>query len=316
MTASSYKPTSTTVPRSDRVLQLNSTVVSGFAGAKSSTFPMQVLGLDVDCLYTTQHSNHSGYDHVSKADFANATLKNLFEGLSKNDLLQNRYDYFFTGFVSDEEFLQYMIEMYKKLKAENPNILWFCDTVIGDKNKHTGEDIYYCPKELVPLYRDCVLQYANVITPNQLELELLAQTSIRTRQEALDAMRHLHEAHSGLSVIILTSVDTEFGSEMLVSSSNHDANQALTIHYHQASFEEQPFHFTGTGDCMMGLLIGNLHNNDLQVACANALSSMQAILQNSVKAIQDGCNPFGELKIVQSMAEITNPPRTHQVVPL
>ena len=43
------------------VLAIQSHVVYGFAGNKSATFPMQLLGVDVWALNTVQFSNHTQY---------------------------------------------------------------------------------------------------------------------------------------------------------------------------------------------------------------------------------------------------------------
>ena len=43
------------------VLSIQSHVVYGFAGNKSATFPMQLLGVDVWALNTVQFSNHTQY---------------------------------------------------------------------------------------------------------------------------------------------------------------------------------------------------------------------------------------------------------------
>lgn len=45
------------------------------------------------------------------------------------------------------------------------SLLIVCDPVMGD------DDIVYIPKELVPVYRDKVIPLADIITPNQTELE-------------------------------------------------------------------------------------------------------------------------------------------------
>ncbi|KAL1448001.1 hypothetical protein WDU94_003693, partial [Cyamophila willieti] len=44
-----------------RVLSIQSHVVSGYVGNKSATFPLQVLGFEVDAINTVQFSNHTGY---------------------------------------------------------------------------------------------------------------------------------------------------------------------------------------------------------------------------------------------------------------
>lgn len=47
----------------NRVLSIQSHVVSGYVGNKSATFPLQLLGFEVDAINTVQFSNHTGYGH-------------------------------------------------------------------------------------------------------------------------------------------------------------------------------------------------------------------------------------------------------------
>lgn len=43
-----------------RVLSIQSHVVSGYVGNKAATFPLQVLGYDVDAINSVHFSNHTG----------------------------------------------------------------------------------------------------------------------------------------------------------------------------------------------------------------------------------------------------------------
>ncbi|MEQ2235908.1 hypothetical protein ILYODFUR_006997 [Ilyodon furcidens] len=50
-----------------RVLSIQSHVVRGYVGNKSATFPLQVLGFEVDSINSVQFSNHTGWLHVFTA---------------------------------------------------------------------------------------------------------------------------------------------------------------------------------------------------------------------------------------------------------
>lgn len=63
---------------------------------------------------------------------------------------------------------------------------------------------FYVPKELVGIYRRDVLPLADVITPNQFEIEQLTGISIQTIQDAQRACRILHNA--GVSLVLITSI--------------------------------------------------------------------------------------------------------------
>ena len=50
----------------ERILSIQSHVVSGYVGNKSATFPLQLLGFETDCINSVQFSNHTGYEKVNK----------------------------------------------------------------------------------------------------------------------------------------------------------------------------------------------------------------------------------------------------------
>ena len=58
---------------SERILSIQSHVVSGYVGNKSATFPLQLLGFETDCINSVQFSNHTGYEKVTQC-FLNATF--------------------------------------------------------------------------------------------------------------------------------------------------------------------------------------------------------------------------------------------------
>ena len=55
---------STMADSPQRILSIQSHVVSGYVGNKSATFPLQLLGFETDCINSVQFSNHTGYDKV------------------------------------------------------------------------------------------------------------------------------------------------------------------------------------------------------------------------------------------------------------
>ncbi|XP_076372715.1 pyridoxal kinase isoform X4 [Tachypleus tridentatus] len=88
-----------------KVLSIQSHVVSGYVGNKSATFPLQILGFEVDSINSVQLSNHTGY-------------------------------------VGSVSFLGKVLEVVKDLKEENPDLMYVCDPVMGDNGKmYVPEDL-------------------------------------------------------------------------------------------------------------------------------------------------------------------------------
>lgn len=116
-------------------------------------------------------------------------LGKLIDGLVANNL--HHYSHLLTGYVGSASFLDEIVKLIPILKEKNPklcfckvflflflfNLLtricwWFyflwcpvCDPVMGDNGK------LYVPKELVEIYKNKIVPLADILTPNQFELE-------------------------------------------------------------------------------------------------------------------------------------------------
>ncbi|KAM4044048.1 pyridoxal kinase isoform 3-T3 [Anomaloglossus baeobatrachus] len=238
-----------------RVLSIQSHVVRGYVGNKAASFPLQVLGFEVDTINSVQFSNHTGYTHW-KGQVLNAEeLQEVYEGLRLNGVTQ--YDY----------------------------VLTVCDPVLGDK--WNGEGSMYVPEELLPVYKDLVVPVADIITPNQFEAELLTGRKIHTQQEAVQVMDMLHSL--GPSTVVITSSDlpASRGPDFLITLASHrqvreDGQiQTLRICFELPRVDAV---FVGTGDLFAAMLLAwtHLHPNNFKLACEKTVSAMQLVLQRTI----------------------------------
>lgn len=81
-----------------RVLSIQSHVVHGYCGNKSATFPLQLLGFDIDAINSVQLSNHTGYKTMKGQVLNSEELDDLFQGLIANDI-HLTYSHLLTGYV-------------------------------------------------------------------------------------------------------------------------------------------------------------------------------------------------------------------------
>lgn len=139
--------------QSPRVLSIQSHVVHGYVGNKSSTFPLQVhihfftiytlffveiyefkkiklllsllqvLGFEVDAINSVQFSNHTYYEHVKGQIMNEIELCEIFEALKSNNLL-HKYSHLSSGYIGNASFLKYIVEIVKTLKIVNPNLIY------------------------------------------------------------------------------------------------------------------------------------------------------------------------------------------------
>jgi len=83
---------------SKRVLSVQSHVVHGYNGNNAATFPLQVLGYEVDAVNSVQFSNHTEYREYRGQVLTSDDLQDLISGLRNNDLLH--YSHLLTGKIN------------------------------------------------------------------------------------------------------------------------------------------------------------------------------------------------------------------------
>uniref|UniRef100_A0A8C2II03 pyridoxal kinase n=1 Tax=Cyprinus carpio TaxID=7962 RepID=A0A8C2II03_CYPCA len=126
-----------------RVLSVQSHVVRGYVGNKSASFPLQVLGFEVDTINSVQFSNHTGYEHWKGQVLTADELHVLYEGIKLNNV--NQYDYVLTGYTRDDSFLDMVVDIVQELKRANPNLVYgICHYQNSTKCFVGNLTIYWC----------------------------------------------------------------------------------------------------------------------------------------------------------------------------
>ncbi|KAG8950022.1 putative pyridoxal kinase [Tulasnella sp. 424] len=208
------------LPEPRRVLSIQSHVVSGYVGNRAATFPLEVLGWDVDPVNTVQYSNHAGYGRFGGPKTDAAQLKAIFKAMEDNGLM--RPVRVLTGFIPGSEALKVVAELVKQLKTTRPSLPYILDPVMGDEGR------IYVDADVVPIYRDMLLPLATVITPNWFEVELLTEIKLDSLPSLRSALRKLHREY-GVRSVIISSIPPgtlEFPSSMGIRS--HPNNELYT----------------------------------------------------------------------------------------
>ncbi|KAL3282786.1 hypothetical protein HHI36_005953 [Cryptolaemus montrouzieri] len=283
---------------SPRILSIQSHVVHGYVGNKSAVFPLQLLGFEVDFINSVQLCTHTQYKKVTGQILNETDLAALFQGIKENEL--DNYDYLLTGYVGSPSFLKEIAAVYSHLKLVNPNITFVCDPVMGDNGS------LYVPKELVPLYRDNIVPHADILTPNQFELELLTDMKVNNLEETWKAIDVLH-AKGCKTVVVSSSELGEKGHSLaLASTILGNSCQRITI-----TFKKKEAIFVGTGDMFAALILAWMHKtkDNLKISLENTIATLQAILERTLLSIGDTSHTPAnlELKLIQSKKEIEEP---------
>jgi pyridoxine kinase len=315
-------------------------------GNKAAVFPLQLLGFDVDIINSVQFSNHTGYPFGFEGEVLDGSmLEKLVNGLERNGLLSSSCDgssnsddsttgrigHILTGYIGSESFLRAVVNVVTKLKQLNPHCRYICDPVLGDLGR------FYVPKELVDIYKKNVLPLADVITPNQFEIEQLTGISIQSIQDAQNACCILHDI--GVSTVLITSIVIE-GEKctdieelkpppdsigMFASRRQKQVDSDRTDEQYILYAPRLDGQFTGTGDITAALFLAYTAERDGAVDGGSHLAysleklggTMNAIVQRTANAaskkkpasdIQKAtivCSR--ELQLIQSRDDILNP---------
>ena len=124
-----------------RVLSIQSHVVHGYVGNKSASFPLQLLGYDVDAINTVQLSNHTStvsylinqttkplitklvtleYPSFTGHKLSGDQIMDLINGLDANGILSS-YSHLLVGYIGQSASLEIIREIIKKIKAIVPS---------------------------------------------------------------------------------------------------------------------------------------------------------------------------------------------------
>uniref|UniRef100_A0A8C7MR66 Pyridoxal kinase n=2 Tax=Oncorhynchus TaxID=8016 RepID=A0A8C7MR66_ONCKI len=292
-----------------RVLSIQSHVVRGYVGNKSASFPLQVLGFEVDSINSVQFSNHTGYSHWKGQVLTADELHVLYEGIKLNNV--HHYDYVLTGYTRDTSFLEMVVDIVQELKRANPNLVYGVYPSLSP--------LCYVPENLHPVYKNKVVPVADIITPNQFEAELLTGKNISTEKDAVEVMDLLHKMGPDTVVITSSDLPSRLGDRFLVSLGSQRTLMPDGTKSTQRVRMEIPkvdAVFVGTGDLFAAMLLAWTHHypNDLKTACEKTFSVMHHVIKRTISYAHELAGPGRkpsppqlELRMVQSKADIEDP---------
>lgn len=254
------------------ILSIQSHVVYGYAGNKSATFPMQLLGVDVWALNTVQFSNHTQYGQWKGMVIPKEQIGEIVQGIDNIGEL-HKCNAVISGYIGAAEQVEEIINVVQKVKSRNPHAVYLCDPVMGhpDKGCIVAEGV---KENLINL----ALPQADIITPNLVELRELSGRSVENFSQAIEAVKViLSKGPKKVLVKHLSKVGQDPSQfEMLLANEQGIWHISRPLH----QFNKEP---VGVGDLTAGLFMANLLNgkNDLEAFehTANAVNDVMTVTQ-------------------------------------
>jgi pyridoxine kinase len=254
------------------ILSIQSHVAFGHVGNASAVFPMQRLGHEVWPIHTVQFSNHTGYGHWTGQVFEAEHIRDVMAGIAARGVLTG-CDGVLSGYMGSAEIGAAILDAVARVKAANPHALWCCDPVIGD----VGRGVFVRPG-IPEFMREHALPAADIITPNQFELEHLTGLVVTDQRSARAAIKALHAR--GPRVVLVTSLtldDTPADSIDMAASMNG--------HVFRLRTPRLDVSVNGAGDAIAALFFVHfLTTGSAAEALGKAASSVYGLLKRTAAA--------------------------------
>jgi pyridoxine kinase len=254
----------------DGILSIQSWVTYGHVGNAAAVFPLQRLGFETWAVNTVQFSNHTGYGAWRGTVCPPGEIAELIEGMAERGAL-DRCRAVLTGYMGDPALGQVVLDTVARVRAANPAAVWLCDPVMGDTDGG-----FYVRPGLPEFFRDRAVPMADIITPNQFELEFLTGRTIGSLADAIEATAAARAL--GPKVVVLTSLVRPDAPkdqiELLVSTAAGTWRVATPL---------LPIAVNGSGDAVAALFLAHWlkTGGDPAAALSAAASAIYAVLKET-----------------------------------
>lgn len=273
------------------LLSIQSHVAYGHVGNDAAVFPLQRLGVEVWPIHTVQFSNHTGYGAWRGEVFGADAVREVMQGIEERGVLP-ACDGVLSGYMGSAEIGTAILDAADRVKAANKDARYCCDPVIGD----VGRGVFVRPG-IPEFMRERALPAADVVTPNQFELDYLSGLSSKTMAESVRACATLHAM--GPKTVLVTSLhieDTPKDSIELLASGPDGRFRVRT--------PLLDISVNGAGDAIAALFFFHILKSG---STAEALSSAASSVFGVLKRTQE--NGAREIALIAAQDELVKPSR-------
>ncbi len=254
------------------LLSIQSHVAYGHVGNAAAVFPLQRIGVEVWPVHTVQFSNHTGYGAWRGQVFDAAMIRDVVAGIGQRGVLAE-CDGVLSGYMGGADIGGAILDAVAAVKRANPAARYCCDPVIGD----VGRGIFV--REGIPEFMKAkAVPAADIVTPNQFELDYLSGRGSATLATARDALKAVHDL--GPRAILVTSLHTDETPDDAIDLMASDDSGVFRLRT-----PKLPLSVNGAGDAIAALFFAHyLRTGDIARALAQAASSIFGVLSKTAEA--------------------------------
>ncbi len=268
------------------ILAIQSHVAYGHVGLGAGLLPLWRLGHEVWPVATVAYSNHPAYGSFEGRVAEDAELAALITGVAARGALA-ACDAMLSGYLGSGGQGAVVLDAVAHVRSSSVSALYCCDPVMA----HEGQG-FFVAREIAEFMRAEAVPAADIVTPNQVELEYLSGRRIEGLEDALAACQAVRAAGPGLVVVTsLEPGDHAPGALDTLAVSGRGAWRVRTPRLDGELY--------GAGDLFAALFLGNyLVHHEVADALSRAVSGTYGVLAASV------AGGGRELAIVDAQEEI------------
>ncbi|MFC4350215.1 pyridoxal kinase PdxY [Fodinicurvata halophila] len=228
------------------ILSVQSHVAYGYVGNRAAVFPLQRLGFDVWAVNTVQFSNHTGYGSWTGEIFSPEHISSVLSGIFERAPAE-ACDAVLSGYLGAAKLGETILSTVDRVRTARPDALYACDPVMGD----VGRGIFVQP-EIPEFMKNRAVPAADIITPNQFELELLTGESPSDLAHAIEAANKARAL--GPKVVLVTSLKTSETPEDSIEMLSVSDEGAWRVRTPMLPLDIPP---NGAGDAVTALFLAH-----------------------------------------------------------
>lgn len=273
------------------ILTIQSHVAFGHVGNRAAVFPLERLGFDAIAVNTVQFSNHTGYGAWTGMVLPPDHIADVLKGVEARGAMDGVHAVL-TGYMGDATLGDVVLSAVERVKRGKVDALYCCDPVMGD----VGRGFFVRPG-IPEFFRDRAVPQADIITPNQFELEYLTGLKVTDLSSALDATRLARRL--GPRWVMVTSLTRADAAGDRIEMLLDGPEGAFLVDTPRLDLSPLP---NGAGDCVAALFLAKfLETGDGAAALSHAASAIYAVFCATRDSGQR------ELQIIAAQEELVRP---------
>lgn len=240
---------------STNIISIQSQVVHGHVGNSAAVLPMQMRGLTVAAVPTTLLSNNPHFETMRGRVLESELVGDLLRGIEERGLIETSR-YIVSGYLGSRANGDVVAAFVERARRLNPDIVYICDPVMGDSNLGV-----FVADQVVECLLDHLVPMADVLTPNQFEVGLIAGGDVSTWRDLEAAVLKI-QAERGARLVV---------TGCTLAGTPDDSLENIVFESKictRLTFPRLPIVPVGTGDLFTGLLTANLAQGRLLIEAA------------------------------------------------